>query len=53
MKNEKWDDPTTSGFWSKHLLWNKKSLKDSMHDINKRLKINSKSQISIKLINKI
>ena len=21
-KNEDWTDPTTSGFWAKHILWN-------------------------------
>ena len=28
----------TAGFWSANLLWNKKTLKDSADDINKRFK---------------
>ena len=28
----------TAGFWSKNLLWNKKTLKESVDDINKRFK---------------
>lgn len=30
ITNEKWDNPFTAGFWAKHILWNKKSLKDSI-----------------------
>ena len=38
-KNENWNASgvKTAGFWSKNLLWNKKTLKDSVDDINKRL----------------
>ena len=43
-KRENWNDPTTAGFWSKRLLWNKKSLKDSMHDINKRFNLKMKME---------
>jgi len=35
IKNEDWNNPNTSGFWSKNLLWNKKSLKESADDIFK------------------
>jgi len=28
----------TAGFWSANLLWNKKTLKESVDDINKRFK---------------
>ena len=28
----------TAGFWSRNLLWNKKTLKESVDDINKRFK---------------
>ena len=28
----------TAGFWSANLLWNKKTLKDSVDDINKKFK---------------
>ena len=40
MKNEKWDDPTTAGFWSKNLLWSKKTIAESIADINKRFRLN-------------
>lgn len=32
-KLEDWDDPFTKGFWSKHLLWNKETLRESADDI--------------------
>lgn len=32
-RNEDWDDYYTKGFWAKHLLWNKKTLKKSIEDI--------------------
>lgn len=34
--NENWKDPLTPGFWSRWLLWNKKSIKSSADDISKR-----------------
>ena len=39
-KNEDWtkSGAKTAGFWSKNLLWNKKTLKDSVDDINKKFK---------------
>ena len=39
-KNENWgkDGVETAGFWSKNALWNKKTLKASVDDINKRFK---------------
>ena len=39
-KNENWgkDGVETAGFWSKNVLWNKKTLKDSVDDINKKFK---------------
>lgn len=36
---EKWDDPFTAGFWSKWLLWNKKTIKESIKDIENRFNI--------------
>ena len=36
QKNERWDDPTTNGFYSRWLLWNLPSLQDSLKDMNKR-----------------
>ena len=42
MKNEDWSNPLTSGFWSKHLLWNKKTIDDSIADINKKYNIVAK-----------
>jgi hypothetical protein len=33
---ENWDDPSTAGFWSKHVLWNLKTINASLKDtINK------------------
>ena len=37
-KNEKWDDPTTAGFYSKHVLWNKDTIQKSVNDLNKKYK---------------
>lgn len=38
-KNENWNDLTTSGAWSLHLLWNKYSLTDSIRDMEKKFNI--------------
>ena len=38
-KNEDWEDPFTAGFWARWLLWNKKTLNDSIRDIRKRFKL--------------
>jgi hypothetical protein len=35
-KREDWDDPLTAGFWSRLLLWNKKSISKSIKDIKKQ-----------------
>ena len=43
-KNENWSDPTTAGFMSKNLLWNKPTLTESIKDTNNRFK-----NINIKL----
>ena len=32
-KNEHWDDLTTPGAWSRHLLWNRETLQDSARDM--------------------
>ncbi len=39
-KNENWDisGAKTAGFYSKHILWNKPTLKASIDDVNKRFK---------------
>ena len=39
-KNENWNltGVETKGFWSKNLLWNQSTLKNSVDDINKRFK---------------
>lgn len=35
-KNENWNDPTTAGFWSKNVLWNKPTIHKSLWEtINK------------------
>ena len=35
-KNEDWNNIKTAGFWSKNLLWNKPTIKESIEDIEKR-----------------
>ena len=35
-KNERWDDPTTAGFYSRWVLWNQPTLQKSVNDIKKR-----------------
>ena len=37
-KTENWNDPQTAGFYAKNILWNKKSVKASVEDTNKRFK---------------
>ena len=37
-KTENWNDPKTAGFYAKNILWNKKSVKASVEDTNKRFK---------------
>ena len=42
-KNENWSDPTTAGYLSRWILWNKPTISESIKDLNKRNKnINSK-----------
>ncbi len=38
-KRENWEDPYTSGFWSRWLLWNKPTLVGSIRDIKKQFNI--------------
>lgn len=35
---EDWDDYTKSGFWAKHILWNKKTIPLSIQDIESKFK---------------
>ena len=35
-RHEDWDDPTTAGFWARHLLWNKDTLYGAIQDLKKR-----------------
>ncbi len=37
-KNENWSDPTTAGFYAKHILWNKPTVQASIQDTNRRFK---------------
>lgn len=37
--NEDWTDPLTPGFWSKHLLWNKPTIKASLADLRKKFNL--------------
>lgn len=35
-KNENWNDPKTAGFYAKHILWNKPTIKSSIADLNNK-----------------
>jgi len=39
MGTENWKDWRTSGFWSRWLLWNMPTIKESIQDIEKRIKM--------------
>jgi hypothetical protein len=39
QNNENWNDPSTSGFWSRWVLWNKKTFKASLNDTIKKFKL--------------
>ena len=43
--NENLNDPTTAGFYAKHVLWNKPTMKESIADLNKKF---SKLKVSVK-----
>lgn len=36
IQNENWNNPLTQGFWSRGLLWNEKTIIESITDINER-----------------
>tara|TARA_R110002020_G_scaffold283026_1_gene498764 strand:+ start:657 stop:1007 length:351 start_codon:yes stop_codon:yes gene_type:complete len=36
---ENWNDPMTAGALSRYILWNKKTLKDSINDYKRRFKL--------------
>jgi len=38
-KNENWNDLNKAGTWSRFILWNKPSIKDSIKDAEKRFNI--------------
>lgn len=38
-KTEDWSDPTTAGFWSRWLLWEKPSLRSAITFVSKKLKV--------------
>jgi len=38
-KREDWTDPLTAGFWSRWVLWNLPTLKDSIEDVRKRFNL--------------
>ena len=41
-KRENWNDPTTAGFWARHLLWQEKTMEEAITRINKRFDLNIK-----------
>ena len=41
-ETEDWINYNASGFWSKHLLWNKRTLRQSIRDIERRYNMNIK-----------
>ena len=38
-KSEDWKNPLTPGFWSRWLLWNKPTLKESLQDVLQRFNL--------------
>ena len=38
-RKENWNDRFSAGFWAKHLLWNKKTIRESAKDIQRRFGI--------------
>lgn len=38
VNEENWDNIASAGFWSRWLLWNKKTIEDSAKDIENRFK---------------
>jgi hypothetical protein len=36
---EDWSDPSTKGFWSKNILWNKPTIKESLNITKKKFKL--------------
>jgi len=43
-KNENWNDLKTAGAWSKGILWNKPTLKESMKSMESKFNIDIKYQ---------
>lgn len=39
-KREYWNNPRTPGFYSRWILWNKKTINASIKDVKKRFRIN-------------
>lgn len=33
---EDWNDPLTAGFWSRWILWNQKTIRESLADVRQR-----------------
>ena len=44
--NENWNDILTAGFWAKHLLWNKPTIRDSIKDIEHNFGVKIVSKIN-------
>lgn len=40
QNNEDWNNVKTAGFWSRWLLWNKPTIQESIHDIEKKFSLN-------------
>lgn len=38
QKNEDWNNPLMAGFWSRWILWEKPTLKESVSNINQKFK---------------
>ena len=43
---EKWNDHNTAGFWAKHILWNKTSIKASVADVKKQYNLNILNRVN-------
>jgi hypothetical protein len=46
-KNENWNDIFSPGFWSRWLLWNKPTLRESIKDIERNFGVKIKMNIGI------
>ncbi len=44
--NEDWNDIYSAGFWAKHLIWNKQTIRESIKDIERNFGVKIISKIN-------